>query len=137
MTEGDALVVWKLDRLGRSLTHLLSIVTDLKERHVPFRSLTEDMDTITPHGELLFSLFGALAQYERSLTQERVIAGLAAARRRGRKDGCPTSISSEQIEQMTAALKSGASNASACRTFKVSRSTLIDASGRIGWTSPT
>ena len=76
-------MVWKLDRLGRSLPHLLSIVTDLKDRGVAFRSLTEQMDTTTPHGELLFSLFGALAQYERALTRERVMAGLAAAQRRG------------------------------------------------------
>ncbi len=67
LKEGDGLVVWKLDRLGRSLPHLLSIVTDLKQRGVAFRSLTEQMDTDTPHGELLFSLFGVLAQYERAL----------------------------------------------------------------------
>ena len=79
---GDTLVVWKLDRLGRSLPHLLSILTDLRERGVSFRSLTKQMDTGTPHGELLFSLFGALAQYERALTRERIMAGLAAAARR-------------------------------------------------------
>src|SRR5919106_6140230 len=61
---GDCLVVWKLDRLGRSLPHLLSIVTDLQSRGIAFRSLTEQMDTTTPHGEFLFSVFGALAQYE-------------------------------------------------------------------------
>src|SRR3546814_1349007 len=80
MNAGDTLVVWKLDRLGRSLPHLLAIVTDLKERGIAFRSLTEQMDTTTPHGELLFSLFGALAQYERALTRERIMAGLAAAK---------------------------------------------------------
>lgn len=80
---GDTLIVWKLDRLGRSLAHLLAIVTDLKARGIAFRSLTEQMDTTTLHGELLFSLFGALAQYERALTRERVMAGLAAAKRRG------------------------------------------------------
>jgi DNA invertase Pin-like site-specific DNA recombinase len=66
------------------LSHLLSIVNALKEKHVAFRSLTEGMDTTTPSGELLFHVFGALAQYERALTRERVIAGLAAAKRRGR-----------------------------------------------------
>jgi DNA invertase Pin-like site-specific DNA recombinase len=75
-------VVWKLDRLGRSLPHL-SIITDFRTRGIAFRSLTEAMDTTTPHGELLFSMFGALAQYERALTRERVMAGLAAAKRRG------------------------------------------------------
>jgi DNA invertase Pin-like site-specific DNA recombinase len=70
-------VVWKLDRLGRSLPHLLSTVNSLKEHGIAFRSLTEQMDTTTPQGELLFHVFGALAQFERSLTQERVRAGLA------------------------------------------------------------
>ena len=89
---GDCLVVWKLDRLGRSLPHLLATVTDLKTRGVAFRSLTEQIDTTTPQGEFLFHIFGALAQFERSLTQERVTAGLAAARRRGRRGGRPPSM---------------------------------------------
>lgn len=89
---GDVLVVWKLDRLGRSLPHLLSIVNTLKDRQVAFRSLTEGMDTTTASGELLFHVFGALAQYERALTKERVTAGLAAARRRGRVGGRPPAI---------------------------------------------
>ena len=72
---GDVLVVWELDRLGRSLSHLLSIVNSLKEKPVAFRSLTEGMDTTTASGELLFHVFGALAQYERSLIRERVVAG--------------------------------------------------------------
>lgn len=133
---GDTLVVWKLDRLGRSLTNLLAIITDLKNRGVAFRSLTEQMDTTTPHGELLFSLFGALAQYERALTRERVMAGLAAARRRGRHGGRPPSIDAETIEQITDALNAGASKASVCRSFKVPRSTLIGTLDRIGWTGP-
>ena len=84
LRRGDCLVVWKLDRLGRSLPHLLTTVTDLKARGIAFRSLTEQMDTTTPQGEFLFHVFGALAQFERSLIQERVQAGLAAARRRGK-----------------------------------------------------
>jgi DNA invertase Pin-like site-specific DNA recombinase len=79
---GDCLIVWKLHRLGRSLPHLLQIVTTLHARSVAFHSLTEQMDTTTPQGALLFSVFGALAQYERALTQERIKAGLAAAKRR-------------------------------------------------------
>jgi DNA invertase Pin-like site-specific DNA recombinase len=131
---GDCLVVWKLDRLGRSLHHLLTIVNDLKTRGIAFRSLTEQMDTTTAHGELLFSIFGALAQYERALTQERVRAGLAAARRRGRKGGRPPALDPEKTEQIIAALEGGASKASVCRTFNVPRSTLIDTLARIGWT---
>ena len=136
LNAGDTLVVWKLDRLGRSLPHLLSIVTDLKQRGVAFRSLTEHMDTTTPHGELLFSLFGALAQYERALTRERVMAGLAAAKRRGRQGGRVPMIDSETLERITAALDGGVSKASVCRTFKVPRSTLYGTLARIGWTAP-
>ncbi len=130
-------MVWKLDRLGRSLPHLLGIVTDLKKRGIAFRSLTEQMDTTTPHGELLFSIFGALAQYERALTQERVIAGLAAAKRRGRKGGRRPSVDPERLEGIVAALEGGASKASVCRSFKVPRSTLLDTLARAGWTGPT
>lgn len=130
---GDTLVVWKLDRLGRSLPHLLEIMGDLRTRRIAFRSLTEQMDTTTPHGELLFSLFGALAQFERQLTRERVKAGLAAAKRRGRNGGRPLAIDQEQLEQIVTALAGGASKASVCRSFKIARSTLIDTLKRIGW----
>jgi DNA invertase Pin-like site-specific DNA recombinase len=133
---GDCLVVWKLDRLGRSLAHLLLIVTDLKARGVSFRSLTEQMDTATSHGEFLFAVFGALAQYERSLTRERILAGLAAAKRRGRRGGRPPSLDAERIEAIIAALDRGASKASVCRSFKVARSTLIDTLARVGWSGP-
>ncbi len=133
LRSGDCLIVWKLDRLGRSLPHLLTIINDLKNRGVSFRSLTEQMDTTTAQGELFFSLFGALAQYERSLTQERVNAGLAAARRRGRKGGRPLAIDPEKMEQILAALNAGTSKASVCRSFNIPRSTLIDTLSRIGW----
>lgn len=136
LAAGDTLVVWKLDRLGRSLPHLLSILTDLRERDVSFRSLTEQMDTGTPHGELLFSLFGALAQYERALTRERIMAGLAAARRRGRYGGRPRTIDAEKLDQITAALAGGASKSSISRTFNVPRSTLADTLARAGWLKP-
>jgi DNA invertase Pin-like site-specific DNA recombinase len=136
LRSGDCLVVWKLDRLGRSLPHLLSIITDLKGRGVAFRSLTEQMDTATPHGELLFSIFGALAQYERALTRERVIAGLAATKRRGKRAGRPPALDQEKIDQIIAALEAGASKAAVCRTFSVARSTLIDTLARAGWSGP-
>ena len=136
LQQGDVLVVWKLDRLGRSLSHLLAIVTDLKKRGVAFRSLTEQMNTTTPHGELLFGIFGALAQYERALTRERVVAGLAAAKRRGRKGRRPPALDPERVEQIVSALDGGASKASVCRSFRVPRSTLLDTLARIGWTGP-
>jgi DNA invertase Pin-like site-specific DNA recombinase len=133
---GDCLVVWKLDRLGRSLPHLLSIVTSLRDRNVAFRSLTEQMDTTTPHGEFLFGVFGALAQFERALTQERVRAGLAAARRRGRRGGRPPAIGADKLEAVITALDAGTSKAAVCRSFGVARSTLIDTLARAGWTGP-
>lgn len=130
---GDVLVVWKLDRLGRSLSHLLAIVNTLRERQVAFRSLTEGMDTSTASGELLFHVFGALAQYERALTRERVIAGLAAAKRRGRVGGRPPAIAGEKLEAVISALNSGMSKAAVCRNFSVKRTTLIETLVRIDW----
>ncbi|CAA9891729.1 Serine recombinase PinE [Candidatus Methylobacter favarea] len=130
---GDVLVVWKLDRLGRSLSHLLSIINTLKEKQVAFRSLTEGMDTTTPSGELLFHVFGALAQYERALIQERVVAGLEVARKRGRIGGRPPAITGEKLEAIITALNGGMSKAAVCRNFGVKRTTLIDTLVRIGW----
>lgn len=130
---GDTLVVWKLDRLGRSLTHLIEIINYLKTNRVAFRSLTEGMDTSTPSGELLFHVFGALAQYERELIAERVKAGLAAARQRGRIGGRPRAISVEKIKAITESLNNGMSKAAICRTFDVKRTTLVETLARIGW----
>jgi DNA invertase Pin-like site-specific DNA recombinase len=84
---GDVLVVWKLDRLGRSLQHLMQTVEQLAEQGIGFRSLTEQLDTTTPGGRLIFHLFAALAQFERDLIRERTQAGLTAARARGRNGG--------------------------------------------------
>lgn len=131
---GDVLVVWKLDRLGRSLSHLLTIVNALKDKRVAFRSLTEGMDTTTASGELLFHVFGALAQYERALIQERVVAGLAAARRRGRIGGRPAVIVGEKLDTIIVALNGGMSKAAVCRNFGVKRTTLIETLERVGWT---
>ena|SRR6266446_1710950 len=128
---GDVLVVWKLDRLGRSLSHLLCIVNTLKEKQVAFRSLTEGMDTTTASGELLFHVFGALAQYERAMTKERVVAGLAAARRRGRVGGRPPVITGEKLEAIIGALQGGMSKAAVCRNFAVKRTTLIETLARV------
>lgn len=129
----DVLVVWKLDRLGRSLSHLLAIVGELKDKQVAFRSLTEGMDTTTASGELLFHVFGALAQFERALTRERVAAGLAAARRRGRIGGRPPAIPGEKLDTILTALRGGMSKAAVCRTFAVKRTTPIETLARVGW----
>src|SRR5664280_1767721 len=87
---GDSVTVWRLDRLGRSLRHLIDVVADFESRDVTFRSLNESIDTSTPGGKLIFHLFGALAEFERDLIRERTMAGLAAARARGRMGGRPT-----------------------------------------------
>jgi DNA invertase Pin-like site-specific DNA recombinase len=123
---GDVLVVWKLDRLGRSLTHLIEIVNSLKANRVAFRSLTEGMDTTTASGELFFHVFGALAQYERALIKERVTAGLVAARHRGRIGGRPPVISPEKLEAIVESVRGGMSKAAVCRAFGVKRTTLIE-----------
>ena len=94
---GDTVVVWKLDRLSRSLVHLLATVTDLADRGVGFRSLTEGIDTTTAAGRMVFSIFGALAEFERSLIRERTEAGLAAARSRGRTLGRPRVMTADRI----------------------------------------
>lgn len=93
------------------------------------------MDTTTPSGELLFQVFGALAQYERALTRERVIAGLAAAKRRGRLGGRPPAIIGEKLDTIVAALNGGMSKAAVCRNFGVKRTTLIETLARVGWPS--
>jgi len=96
---GDTLVVWRLDRLGRSLRHLIEVVTGLDERGVGFRSLRESIDTTTAGGRLVFHLFGALAQFEREIIRDRTVAGLTAARARGRVGGRPSKLSAEQVRQ--------------------------------------
>src|SRR5207244_4440112 len=89
LRKGDTLVVWRLDRLGRSLKHLIETLTDLREKGIEFKSLTENIDTSTPTGMLMFHLIGALAEFERNLIRERTNAGLEAARARGHKGGRP------------------------------------------------
>jgi DNA invertase Pin-like site-specific DNA recombinase len=94
---GDTLVVWRLDRLGRSLRHLIDTVNDLRDRGVGFRSLQESIDTSTSGGKLVFHVFGALAEFERELVRERTQAGLAAARARGRFGGRPRAMTPDKV----------------------------------------
>lgn len=98
LNTGDTVVVWRLDRLGRSLPHLIEVVRGLGERGVQFRSLTEQLDTSTPAGRLLFHVAGAFAEFERDLIVERTKAGLEAARARGRHGGRRPKLSAKQIE---------------------------------------
>lgn len=95
---GDVLTVWRLDRIGRNLKHLIEIVNDLKEKGVGFRSLHESIDTTTPSGRLTFHIFGSLCEFERDLIRERTSAGLAAARARGRLGGRKSVLIPKQIK---------------------------------------
>ena len=92
LRNGDTLVVWRLDRLGRSLKHLIELITKLEQREIGFKSLMESMDTTTSGGKLVFHIFGALAEFEHNLIRERTSAGLAAARARGRNGGRPLKL---------------------------------------------
>jgi DNA invertase Pin-like site-specific DNA recombinase len=123
--KGDTLVVWRLDRLGRSLPHLITTMTDLEEQGIGFKSLTENIDTTTSGGKLIFHIFGALAEFERNLIRERTTAGLTAARARGKKGGRPKVLTGRQLA-IAQSLYDNPTNTivEICRTLKVSRPTL-------------
>lgn len=121
--EGDVLCVWRLDRLGRSLAHLIASVKTLEERKVGFRSLTESLDTTTASGRLIFHIFGALAEFELSVIRQRTKAGLEAARARGRIGGRPAKLNNESVIQARA-LMVNSSAAKVAQLLGVSRSTL-------------
>ena len=121
---GDTLVVWRLDRLGRSLPHLLSTVNDLATRDIGVRSLSEALDTTTATGRLTLAVFGALAQFERDLGRERTIAGLAAARARGSQPGRPKRLTADRLEVAQQLIDSGKPVTEVARTLGVGRSTL-------------
>lgn len=101
---GDTLIVWKLDRLARSIKQLIDTIETLRAREIGFRSLTEALDTTTAQGRLVFHMFGALAEFERSLIRERTQAGLLAAKRAGRTGGRPSKLTKEDIEAARAML---------------------------------
>jgi DNA invertase Pin-like site-specific DNA recombinase len=121
----DTLVVWRLDRLGRSLPHLITTMTGLEERGIGFKSLTENIDTTTSGGKLIFHIFGALAEFERNLIRERTTAGLTAARARGRRGGRPKALTPRQLSIAKALYTDKQhSIAEICRTLKISKATL-------------
>ncbi|MGV7366020.1 recombinase family protein [Mycobacterium kansasii] len=123
---GDVLAVWRLDRLGRSLPHLLTVVGDLDARGVELRSLTESIDTTTPGGRLVFHVFGAVAQFERALAAERSAAGVAAARAAGRVPGRPK-LPATVIDAVRKLDQAGAARTNIARSLGISRSSVYRA----------
>lgn len=127
VSSGDTLIVWRLDRLGRSLPHLISVVTDLGRRGVAFHSLNDGLDTSSAQGRLVFHMMGALAEFERALISERTQAGVRAAKARGVKLGRRPTLSRGQVQHARALIDGGESPALVARTLKVGRSTLYRA----------
>lgn len=137
LQKGDAMVVWKLDRLARSLKDLVEIIHDLDHRGVGFQSLTEAIDTTSAGGRLVFHIFGALAEFEHSLIRERTMAGLAAARARGRKGGRKPALSAADVRKAAVMLSDPKiTKAEVARHFGISRVTLNAALARAGIVDP-
>src|SRR5579872_6240968 len=126
--EGDTLVVWRLDRLGRSLKHLIETISKLNNRKIGFKSITENIDTTTSGGKLIFHIFGALAEFERDIIRERTNAGLQAARARGRQGGRPKAKTLDTPRKILLAqsLYDDKNNTidEICKTLHISRATL-------------
>ena len=127
LNAGDALTVCRLDRVGRSLPHLLDVVADLKARNVGFQSLNETINTNTANGELIFHLFASMAQFERSLIVERTQAGLVAAKKRGTRLGRPPALTTIQVKHARKLIDSGEQPTAVAASLGVNRSTLYRA----------
>lgn len=127
LRNGDTIIIWKLDRLGRSLSDLLNIVKEFEDKGVSFKSITENFDTTTPQGKLFFSMCGAFAEYERSMIKERVSEGIRAAKAKGTKFGRPVKAD-ENVKSMALALHSrGVPKKEICLRLGVGRSTVYRA----------
>jgi len=143
LVAGDCLVVWRLDRLGRSLADLIRIVAQLEERGIGLESIMERMDTALPAGRLMFHVLGALAEFERNLIRERILAGLAAARARGRRIGRPRKVGRDLARRLRrlvrqsgmtvaqAARRAGASRATAFRALALPQELMLSVCGEI------
>jgi DNA invertase Pin-like site-specific DNA recombinase len=128
LKDGDSLTVWKLDRLARSLRDLITMIEDFEQRGIHFRSLTEEINTATPGGKLIFHIFGALAEFERGLIIERTREGMKAARARGIRSGPPPKLDRQQIDHARRLIeREGKRREDVADLFKVSRSTLYRA----------
>jgi DNA invertase Pin-like site-specific DNA recombinase len=123
--EGDTLVVWRLDRLGRSLKHLIETITELNNRKIGFKSIQENIDTTTSGGKLVFHIFGALAEFERDIIRERTQAGLQAARARGRRGGRPKALTPKKAKMIQDLYRNKENSIDEiCKTLNISRTTL-------------
>jgi DNA invertase Pin-like site-specific DNA recombinase len=122
--EGDVLVVWRLDRLGRSLPNLIEVVSELERRGVGFKSLGEAIDTTTTGGRLVFHIFGALAEFEKNVIRDRTVAGLQAARKRGRVGGRPRSMTDDKLRAAKRLLRDGTPPKDVAKIIGVSVPTL-------------
>lgn len=138
LQNGDVLVVWKLDRLGRSLKHLVNVVEDLNNRGILFKALSgtdSAIDTTTSIGKFIFGVFAAMAEFERNMIKERVMAGLSAARARGRIGGAPYKMTPAKLKLAQAAMKNRSTSVSKlCKELGISRQTLyrfVDPNGNI------
>jgi DNA invertase Pin-like site-specific DNA recombinase len=136
LKKGDVLVVWRLDRLGRSLQHLISVINDLQRRGIGFISLTEHIDTLSAGGRLIFHIFGAIAEFERALIRERTIAGIEAAKARGKCLGRRPTLSAAQCFEIRNAIDAGASLRDVALQYNVHPRTVTRGIGRLNPVQP-